>query len=66
MDIARIESNTLKLNKEQFDLVEKIDDIIKDKIIHTVAINTAGKPKNNTEIVFSKPDTAIFLLMQID
>jgi len=58
LDVARIESNTLKLNKDRFDLVEKIYDVIND-ILHAQVVNT--KKVNKTEIVFNKPDTALFV-----
>jgi two-component system sensor histidine kinase VicK len=57
LDVARIESNTLNLNKDRFDLVERINDVIND-IIHAQIVN---KTKNNTEIVFNKPGTALFI-----
>jgi signal transduction histidine kinase len=60
LDVARIESNTLKLNKEWFDLVEKIDDAIAD-IKYSQAINTNTNTKNNIEIAFNKPDSALFI-----
>jgi signal transduction histidine kinase len=56
LDVTRIESNTLKLNKERFDLVEKIN----DAIIHLRVVNTK-MTTNNPEIVFNKPDTALFV-----
>ena len=59
LDVARIESNTLKLNKERFDLVEKINDAIND-IIHSRVVNTKTTT-NNPEIVFNKPDSALFV-----
>jgi signal transduction histidine kinase len=58
LDVARIESNTLKLNKDRFDLVEKIYDVIND-ILHAQVVN--AKKVNKTEIVFNKPDTALFV-----
>jgi signal transduction histidine kinase len=58
--VARIESNTLKLNKEWFDLVEKTEDAISD-IKHSQAANTNTTTKNNVEIVFNKPDSALFI-----
>ena len=54
MDVARIESNILKLNNDQFDLVERINDSIND-IRHTQTVNTTTETKNNTEIIFDKP-----------
>jgi signal transduction histidine kinase len=57
LDVARIESNTLKLNKDRFDLVESINEVIHD-IAHAQLIN---KTKNNTEIVFNKPDRELFI-----
>ena len=59
LDVARIESNILKLNKDRFDLAEKINDVIND-IAHAQIVNTT-KTKNNTEIVFNKPDTTLFI-----
>ena len=47
LDVARIESNTLKLNKDRFDLVEKINDVIND-ILHAQVVN--ARTRNNTEI----------------
>ncbi|HEY7079550.1 MAG TPA: HAMP domain-containing sensor histidine kinase [Nitrososphaeraceae archaeon] len=62
LDVAKIESNTLKLNKEWFDLVEKIDDVITDiKYSQTVNMNTNIDTKNNIEIAFNKPDSALFI-----
>jgi signal transduction histidine kinase len=58
LDVARIESNTLRLNKERFDLVEKIEDIISD-IIHAQNVNP--KTTNNTNIVFDKPGAPLFI-----
>src|SRR5215831_8197656 len=58
LDVARIESNTLKLNKERFDVVEKINDVISD-IIHAQNINP--KTTNKTDIVFDKPNTPLFI-----
>ena len=57
LDVARIESNTLKLDKDRFDLVERINDVIND-ITHAQITN---KTKNNTEIVFNKPDRELFV-----
>ena len=57
LDVARIESNTLKLNKDRFHLVERINEVIND-ITHAQIIN---KTKNNTEIVFNKPGREIFI-----
>ena len=54
LDVARIESNILKLNNDRFDLVEKINDAIND-ITHARTVNTTTETKNNTEIVFDKP-----------
>jgi two-component system, OmpR family, sensor histidine kinase VicK len=58
LDVARIESNSLKLNKDRFDLVEKISDVIND-ILHTRVVN--AKKVNKTEIVFNKPETALLV-----
>jgi len=58
LDVARIESNTLKLKKERLDLVEKIGDAIND-IIHAQLANS--KMINNTDIVFNKPETPLFV-----
>jgi signal transduction histidine kinase len=57
LDVARIESNTLKLYKDRFDLVESINEVLYD-IAHAQLIN---KTKNNTEIVFNKPDRELFI-----
>ena len=59
LDVARINSNTLRLNKERFDLVEKINDVIND-IARSQIVNT-NTTTNNPEIVFNKPDTALFI-----
>jgi signal transduction histidine kinase len=58
LDVARIESNTLKLSKERFDLVEKLDNVINDIMIYPQLTDTSDKTKDNTEIVFKKPDMA--------
>ena len=58
LDVARIESNTLKLNKDRFDLVEKINDVIND-ILHAQVVN--ARTRNNTEIKFNKPDSTLFV-----
>jgi signal transduction histidine kinase len=62
LDVARIESNTLKLNKRWFDLVEKIETAITD-IKHSLAINKNKNTntKNNIEIIFNKPDSVLFI-----
>jgi two-component system sensor histidine kinase VicK len=54
LDVARIESNILKLNKDRFDLVEKINDVINDTT-HAQIVKTTAETKNNTEIIFNKP-----------
>ena len=58
LDVARIESKTLKLNKDRFDLVEKISDVIND-ILHAQVVN--ARTRNNTEIKFNKPDSTLFV-----
>jgi signal transduction histidine kinase len=58
LDVARIESNTLKLNKERFDVAEKINDVIND-IIHAQNVNP--KTTNKTDIVFDEPNTPLFI-----
>ncbi len=70
LDVARIESNTLRLTKERFDLVESINYIISD-IVHTQVVNTKtnNNNDNNTEIVFNKQVTTLFVFadkMRID
>ncbi|HEY7079520.1 MAG TPA: HAMP domain-containing sensor histidine kinase, partial [Nitrososphaeraceae archaeon] len=60
LDIARIESNSLKLNKERIDIVEKIDDVIND-ITHARVLSP--KTGYNTHIVFDKPDTSLFIFV---
>jgi two-component system, OmpR family, sensor histidine kinase VicK len=62
LDVAKIESNTLKLNKEWFNLVDKIEDAISD-IKHSQAVNsnTNTTTKDNIEIVFNKLDSALFI-----
>jgi signal transduction histidine kinase len=47
LDVTRIESNTLKLNKELFDLNDKIKDAI-DDVIHTKA-GTGGNETKHVE-----------------
>jgi signal transduction histidine kinase len=59
LDVARIESNTLKLNRERLDLVENINEAISD-IVHSQAANTKTT-RSNPEIVFNKPGTALFI-----
>ena len=54
LDVTRIESNTLKLDKERFDLKEKIQNVVKDsanQIVH----------KNNVMISFIEPKNPIFV-----
>lgn len=58
LDVARIESNTLKLDKDRFDLVERINDVINDTL-HAQLVDT--RTRNNTEIVFDKPDSTLFV-----
>ncbi|HEY7081438.1 MAG TPA: HAMP domain-containing sensor histidine kinase [Nitrososphaeraceae archaeon] len=64
LNVARIESNTLKLNRELLDLVEITNETITD-IKHSQAVNIdknrKSKTKNNIEIIFNKPDSAIFI-----
>ena len=55
LDVARIESNLLKLNKDRFDLVEKINDVINDTTHVQIVNTTTAETKNNTEIIFNKP-----------
>ena len=59
LDVARIESNILKLNKDRFDLAEKINDVIND-IAHTQIVNNA-ETKDNTEVIFNKPVNPLFV-----
>jgi flagellar basal body P-ring protein FlgI len=59
LDVARIESNILKLNKDRFDLAEKINDVIND-IAHTRIVNNA-ETKDNTEVIFNKPVNPLFV-----
>ena len=63
LDIARIESNTLKLSKVRLDLVEKINDTIGDVRHAQVADRTTIPTKNNTttKIEFIKPDRPILI-----
>jgi two-component system, OmpR family, sensor histidine kinase VicK len=64
LDIARIESNTLKLSKVRLDLVEKINDAISDIRHAQVADRTTTIPtkdNTNTKIEFIKPDRLIFI-----
>jgi len=52
--VTRIESNTLKLDKERFDLKEKIQNVVKasaNQIVH----------KNNVMISFIEPKNPIFV-----
>jgi signal transduction histidine kinase len=58
LDVARIESNTLKLNKERIDIVEKIDDVINDTMHAQFA---RSKVESNTDIEFEKPATPLFI-----
>ncbi|HEY7572107.1 MAG TPA: ATP-binding protein, partial [Nitrososphaeraceae archaeon] len=58
LDVARIESNTLKLNKERFDVAEKINDVIND-IIHAQFAN--AKETGDIDIEFDKPVTPLFI-----
>ena len=58
--VARIESNTLRLNKERFDIVEKIEDVIID-IIHAQNVNPKTTNNTNTNIVFDKSDASLFI-----
>jgi signal transduction histidine kinase len=64
LDVARIDSNTLKFNKEQFDLIEVTNNIITD-IKHSQAVktntNTNTNKMNNIEIVFNKHDSSLFI-----
>jgi signal transduction histidine kinase len=56
LDVARIESNILKLNKDRFDLVEKINDVINDATYAQIGnTTTTTETKNNIEIIFNKP-----------
>jgi signal transduction histidine kinase len=58
LDVARIESNTLKLNKERIDVAEKIDDVINDTM-HAQFANT--KEMSDIDIEFDKPATPLFI-----
>ena len=58
LDVARIESNSLKLNKERIDVVEKIDDVINDTMHAQFA---KAKVESNTDIEFEKPATSLFI-----
>jgi signal transduction histidine kinase len=66
LDIARIESKTLKLNKDRIDLVETIDDAINDIKLAQVADKRITTPRDNstntyTKIEFIKPNRSIFI-----
>jgi signal transduction histidine kinase len=58
LDVARIESNTLKLNKERIDVSEKIDDVINDTM-HAQFAN--AKEMSDIDIEFDKPATPLFI-----
>jgi signal transduction histidine kinase len=51
LDVTRIESNSLLLNKEQFDLNELIVNAVND-IIANNSISSSGKKKENTRIFY--------------
>jgi two-component system, OmpR family, sensor histidine kinase VicK len=59
LEVTRIESNTLKLDKEQFDLREKITNVVND--ITTSQIENDNNNKHNIEISFSEPNTPIIV-----
>jgi signal transduction histidine kinase len=70
LDIARIESKTLKLNRERFDLVETVNDALSDIKYAQIAERTAttttittndNDTKTKTKIEFIKPDRSIFI-----
>jgi signal transduction histidine kinase len=67
LDIARIESNTLRIREVQIDLVETVDDAIRDIKLAQVADKTTTTitTKNNTNIYtkieFIKPNRSIFI-----
>jgi signal transduction histidine kinase len=62
LDVARIESNALRLIKERFHLVESINHIISDIVNTQVISNTRTKNNNNnTRIVFNKQVTTLFV-----
>jgi signal transduction histidine kinase len=58
LDVSRIESNTLKLNKERIDVAEKIDDVINDTM-HAQVAN--AKEMSDIDIEFDKPVTPLFI-----
>jgi two-component system, OmpR family, sensor histidine kinase VicK len=54
LDVARIESRTLKLDKEKFDINKKIVNVIKD-------VEKLITDSNKLKILFSEPREAIFV-----
>ena len=54
LDVARIESRTLKLDKEKFDINKKIANVIKD-------VEKLITDSNKLKILFSEPREAIFV-----
>jgi two-component system sensor histidine kinase VicK len=58
LDVTRIESNTLKLDKEQFDLREKINNVINDV---RRQIEYENDISNKLEILFIEPGNPIII-----
>jgi signal transduction histidine kinase len=54
LDVARIESRTLKLDKEKFDINNKIADVIED-------VEKQISDSNKLKILFTEPREAIFV-----
>jgi two-component system, OmpR family, sensor histidine kinase VicK len=54
LDVARIESRTLKLDKEKFDINKKIANVVKD-------VEKLITDSNKLKILFTEPSEAIFV-----
>jgi two-component system, OmpR family, sensor histidine kinase VicK len=54
LDVARIESRTLKLDKEKFDINKKIANVVKD-------VEKLITDSNKLKILFTEPRKAIFV-----
>jgi two-component system, OmpR family, sensor histidine kinase VicK len=60
LDVTRIESNTLNLNKEQFNLNDLITSIVEDYR------SQIEKENGNVKLVYSKPKRNDFLIVEAD